>query len=97
MVVRATLIVPASQQELEEMDNLRGKLKKFEETRSFAVLRAADLDWIVELGYNWGRYILGCFVPPPLSSEWHGVTTDIGTGISKNVTNAGSELTSGQE
>ena len=29
-------------------------------TRSYAALRAADLDWIVGPGYNLGWYILGC-------------------------------------
>ena len=29
-------------------------------TRSYAALRPADIDWIVGLGYNWGGYILGC-------------------------------------
>ena len=29
-------------------------------TRSYAALRAADLDWIVGLEYSSGRYILGC-------------------------------------
>ena len=28
-------------------------------TRSYAALRAADLDWIVGPGYSLGRYILG--------------------------------------
>ena len=28
-------------------------------TRSYAALRAADLDWIVGPGYSSGRYILG--------------------------------------
>ena len=32
----------------------------FSLTRSYAALRAADLDWIVGLGYSWGGYILGC-------------------------------------
>ena len=26
-------------------------------TRSYAALRAADLDWIVGPGYSWGKYI----------------------------------------
>ena len=29
-------------------------------TRSYAVLRAADLDWIIGPEYRPGRYILGC-------------------------------------
>ena len=32
----------------------------FMTTRSYAALRAADLDWIVWPGYSLGRYILGC-------------------------------------
>ena len=42
-------------------------------TRSYAALRAADLDWIVEPGYSLGR--------------------GGRPGISKNVTDAGSQLT----
>ena len=77
-------------------------LNFFDSTRSYAALRAADLDWIVGLGYNWGGYILGVFstsrfVPPALSSDWRRVATHLGAGISKNVTNVGSQLTSGQE
>ena len=30
----------------------------FSETRSYAALRAADLDWIIGPGYSLGRYIL---------------------------------------
>ena len=37
-----------------------GILFHFKQTRSCAALRAADLDWIVELGYSWGGCILGC-------------------------------------
>ena len=32
-------------------------LKVFKYTRSYAALRAADLDWIVRPGYSWGKYI----------------------------------------
>ena len=32
----------------------------FRNTRSYAALRAADLDWIIGPGYSSGRYILGC-------------------------------------
>ena len=32
------------------------------------------------------------FVPLALSSDWRRVTTDLGAGISKNVTDAGSQL-----
>ena len=30
---------------------------QFITTRSYAALRAADLDWIVRPGYSWGKYI----------------------------------------
>ena len=49
----------------------------FEKTRSYAALRAADLDWIVGPGYSSGRYILEKNHEKP---TW-------------NVTNAGSQLT----
>ena len=45
---------------------------------------------------HFGVFSTSCFVPPALSSGWRGVTTDLGAGISKNVTNAGSQLTSRQ-
>ena len=32
----------------------------FEHTRSYAALRAANLDWILKPGYSLGGYILGC-------------------------------------
>ena len=32
--------------------------KEFVHTRSYAALRAADLDWIVGPGYSFGGYIL---------------------------------------
>ena len=35
-------------------------LLDFVQTRSYAALRAVDLDWIVRPGYSWGGYILGC-------------------------------------
>ena len=54
-------------------------------TRSYAALRAADLDWIVGLGYSWGGYILGC--SQRLASCLRH-SARIG---------AGSQLTSGQE
>ena len=31
----------------------------FSSTRSYAALRAADLDWIVGPGYSWGGYVWG--------------------------------------
>ena len=55
-------------------------------TRSYAALRAADLDWIVGPGYSLGRKNVtdaGSQLP------WEGG----GAGISKNVTDAGSQLT----
>ena len=39
---------------------LSSPCQPFETTRSYTALRAADLDWIVRLGYSWGGYILGC-------------------------------------
>ena len=33
-------------------------LVKFRKTRSYAALRAADLDWIIGPGYSLGGYIL---------------------------------------
>ena len=38
----------------------RNTLQNIWYTRSFAALRAADLDWIVGSGHSWGGYILGC-------------------------------------
>ena len=35
-------------------------IKYFDFTRSYAALQAADIDWIVGLGYILGRYILDC-------------------------------------
>ena len=37
--------------------NVSKFLTFWELTRSCVALRAADLDWIVGLGYSWGRYI----------------------------------------
>ena len=34
-------------------------VQKFLKTRSYAALRAADLDWIIRPGYSSGGYILG--------------------------------------
>ena len=60
-------------------------------TRSYAALRAADLDWIVGPGYSLGRVHSG--KKPGINknvTHLHGVTTDQGrggrAGISKNVT-----------
>ena len=66
-------------------------------TRSYAALRAADLDWIVGPGYSLGRVHSG-EKPAGISKNvpdagsqlpWEGG----GAGISKNVTDAGSQLT----
>ena len=54
-------------------------------TRSCAALWAADLDWIVELGYSWGGYILGF-------SQCLALCLRHSARIS-----AGSQLTAGQE
>ena len=89
---------------------LQSVTQHFAQTRSYAALRAADLDWIVGPGYSSGRYILeknqhGTMnnhenQPGPMKKQKRyerGVTTDQGrgggAGISKNVTNAGSQLT----
>ena len=34
-------------------------MHRFCDTRSYAALRAADLDWIVGPGYSWGGYVWG--------------------------------------
>ena len=63
-------------------------------TRSCATLRAADLDWIVGPEYSLGGYIFGDSVTNAGSQlTWKGGRV----GINKNVTHAGSKLTSGQE
>ena len=59
------------------LSQVRKTLKKklfFFRTRSYAALRAADLDWIIGPEYSPGRYILGCSqrlasYPPALSSD----------------------------
>ena len=56
---------------------------------NYAALWAADLDWIVRLVH----FGVSRSVPPALSSDWRGVTTDLSAGVSKNATNAGSQLT----
>ena len=38
---------------------IQPKRSFFLQIRSYATLRAADLDWIVGPGYSWGRYIWG--------------------------------------
>ena len=50
--------------------------KTLDVTRSYAALRAADLDWIVGKGYSWGGYILGCS-QRLASCLWHSAQTDI--------------------
>ena len=47
---------------VKENNHNDGNVKLFQTfciTRSYAALRAADLDWIVGPGYSSGRYILG--------------------------------------
>ena len=39
-------------------------------TRSYAALRAADLDWIIRPGYSLGVFSTSRFVPPALSSDY---------------------------
>ena len=60
----------------------------FLETRSYAALRAADLDWIAGPGYSLGRVYSG-------EKPWNNFGRGRGgrAGISKNVTSAGSQLT----
>ena len=52
---------------LENIENLSGKIVALIiiYTRSYAALRAADLDWIVGPGYNSGGYILEKFHEKP--------------------------------
>ena len=40
------------------LNTFKQVLNKFEQTRSYAALRAADLDWTVGPGYSLGGYIL---------------------------------------
>ena len=62
----------------------------FYTTRSYAALRAADLDWIVGPGYSLGRVHSDKNVTDAGSQmTWEGGRA----GISKNVTHAGSQLT----
>ena len=63
-------------------------------TRSYAALRAADLDWIIGPGYSSGGYILEKTMknqPGIMKNHWTGEGGR--AGISKNVTYAGSQLT----
>ena len=63
----------------------------FYDTRSYAALQAAYLDRFHRVGIQLGQVHFGVFstsrfVPPALNSDWRGVKTDLGAGISKNVT-----------
>ena len=49
------------------------------DTRSYAALRAADLDWIVGPGYSLGRVHSG-----KQKRDRGGVTTDLGGGQGRN-------------
>ena len=49
---------------------------KFVKTRSYAALRAADLDWIIGPGYSSGGN--------KQKRDWRGVTTDLGRGQGRN-------------
>ena len=82
-------------------------MRSFLTTRSYAALRAADLDWIVGPGYSLGRVHSGeisknvtNFVTHAGSQmTWEGGGAGINK-INKNVTHAGSQLTwegAGQE
>ena len=57
-------------------------------TRSYAALWAADLDWIVGAGTFWG--VLNVSLRPQLTFE---MGDGVGAGINKNVTHAESQLT----
>ena len=67
---------------------------RFIYTRSYAALRAADLEWIVGPGYSLGRYILEKnHEKPTWNHEKPWKPTKNLAGISKNVTKGGSQLT----
>ena len=55
--------------------------------------------WVrIHLGQaHFGVFSTSRFVPPALSLDWRGVTTDLRAGISNNVTHAGSQLTLAQD
>ena len=67
------------------------------DTRSYAALWAADLDWIVESEYSLGEKEEGVQGRNKQKRDKCRVTTDQGrggrAGINKNVTHAGSQLT----
>ena len=67
-------------------------------TRSYAALRAADLDWIVWPEYSLGGYIFGeggrAGITNNVTNARSQMTWEGGrAGINKNVTDAGSQLT----
>jgi len=65
-------------------------LGSFDYTRSYAALRAADLNWIVGPGYSWG----GAGISKNVTHAGSQLPREGGgAGISKNVTHAGSQLT----
>ena len=63
-------------------------------TRSYAALRAADLDWIVGPGYSLGRVHSGrAGISKNVTDAGSQLSWEGGrAGISKNVTDAGSQL-----
>ena len=68
----------------------------FKVTRSYAALRAADLDWIVGPGYSLGRLSKNVtnFVTNAGSQlTWEGGRAGISKNVTNFVTNAGSQLT----
>ena len=57
----------------------------FVQTRSYAALRAADLDWIVGPGYSLGRVHSGINKNvTDTKRDRRGVTTDLGGGQGRN-------------
>ena len=60
-------------------------LAKDLDNRSYAALRAADLDWIVGPGYSLGH--------KNVTDAGSQLTFEMGEGVRKNVTDAGSHLT----
>ena len=72
------------------------------DTRSYAALRAADLDWIIGPGYSSGGYILGENHEKPTwnhekpgitSCDKHAASTDLWNEKVLILTNAGPQLT----
>ena len=65
------------------LESLRICLKK---TRSYAALRAADLDWIVGPGHSLGRYILGKNHEKPTWNHGSQLAFEMGEGGGAGIT-----------